>query len=113
MIYVKFDMTIRDGECEYGSDYVASIKSNSLTPEQIKETLIREVAMPELGINPDNPDEFEIHDGDEIEARNGDYRWVWISGIKEMPKAHFDIMIKYNICAFHELLPVSEAFTFR
>jgi hypothetical protein len=113
MIYVAFSITIKDGETEYGSDCVASIKANNLTPRKIKETLIREVAMPELNINPDDKDEYEIHEDDEIEAKNGDYRWVYVSQIKPMPKAHFDIMIKYNICAYHELLPVSEAFQFR
>lgn len=112
MIYVKFDMTIKDGECEYGCDHVASIKANSLSLAKIKETLIREVAMPELNINPDDKDDYEMH-GDEVEAKNGDYRWIYVSGIKPMTKAHFDIMVKYNICAFYDLLPVSEAFTFR
>lgn len=114
MIYVAFNMTIRDGECEYGTDYVASIDSNCLSPEKILETLQREVAMPELDINPDNKDEYEIYDDGKIEAHNGDYRFVWISkSFKLMPKEHFEIMKKYGICAFENLLPATEAFQFR
>jgi hypothetical protein len=105
-------MSIKDGETEYGCDYIASIKSNSLTFEQILQILQTQVAMPELEINPDNKDEYIMHDGGSIEANNGDYRWVSVSRIKIIPKTHFDIMVKY-ICAFYELMPISEGFQFR
>ena len=106
-------MTTKDGEMEYGTDNVASIKANDLTIEQIIEILNTQVAMPELDINPDDPDEYEMHPNGEIEARNGDYRWIYISGVKTMPKAHFDIMTKYNINAFFDLLPPTKGFQFR
>jgi hypothetical protein len=106
-------MTIRDGEMEYGTPYIASIDSNALNSDGILKTLMRECAMPELDIDPDEPDEFEIHYDGKIEAHNGDYRWIWLDSVVVMPKAHFEIMKKYNIYAFKNLKPISNSFQFR
>jgi hypothetical protein len=115
MIYVSFSMTIRDGDSEYNTPYIASINADKLSNDLIEKTLIREVAMPELDIDPDGEEgeEYRIHEDNKIEALNGDYRWVWIyKDFKTMPKEHFEIMEKYGICPFYNLKPVDEKSNF-
>lgn len=113
MIYVHFGMTIRDGEMEYRTNYTASINAYNLTDKLIEDTLIRECAMAELDIDPEDPDNYEIHEDGKIEAHNGDYRWVWIDSIVRMTEKEFNIFTKFESCCFPNLEPVTEAFKFR
>jgi hypothetical protein len=109
MIYVSFSMTIRDGEHEYGTPYVASINANKLSDDLIEKTLMKEVCMSEI----DEPEDCTVDEDNRVWAK-GDYRCVWIdSMIQQMPQEHFEIMKTYGICSFDNLTAVKEGFVFR
>jgi hypothetical protein len=109
MIYVSFSMTIRDGEHEYNTPYVASINANKLSDDLIEKTLMKEVCMSEI----DDPENCTVDEDNRVWSGD-ECRCVWIgSMVQQMPKAHFKIMKKYNICAFENLKAVSQNFQFR